>query len=106
MKTNFLAYGTIRSMASTTAIQLPPLSRQSMTKLVDKAKRLGVEPADYAKKLIEEGLAFEREAEKSSFAEIMQPVRDATGSIDDAQIIKLVKMAKAEYHAVGRRKKR
>jgi hypothetical protein len=77
-----------------------------MNALVSKAKRLGIEPGDYAKKLIEEGLAFQREAEESSFAEIMGPVRDASGKVDDAEIMKLVETARTKHHGTGRRKKR
>jgi hypothetical protein len=90
-------------MASTVAIQLPPLTRQSMLELVAKAKRFGIDPGDYAKRLIEDGLAFQREAEESSFAEIMGPVRDAVGDVDDAEITKLVETARADHHASGRR---
>jgi hypothetical protein len=93
-------------MASTASIQIPPLTKQSMTKLVAKAKQLGIEPGDYAKKLIEDGLAFQREAEGSSFAEIMQPVRDAAGTVDDTEIIKLVETARTKRQPVGRRKGR
>jgi hypothetical protein len=93
-------------MASTATIQLPPLTKQSMTDLIAKAKRLGIGPGDYAKKLIEEGLAFQREAEGSSFAEIMRPVRDAAGAVDDVEITTLVESTRAKRHAVGRRKKR
>lgn len=76
-----------------------------MSELVAKAKRLGMEPGDYALHLIEDGLALQREAERSTFAQIMQPVREAAGEVDDAEIIKLVETARTEHHA-GRRKKR
>jgi hypothetical protein len=90
----------------TAAIQLPPLSKQSMSELVAKAKRLGLGPGDYAKKLIEDGLAFQREAEASSFAQIMQPVRDAAGSVDDQEILKLVRTARPKRRAIASRTKR
>ena len=38
-----------------------------MSLLVANAKCMGVAPGDYAKRLIEEGLAFQREAESTSF---------------------------------------
>ena len=77
-----------------------------MTELVAKAKRMGLEPGAYAKRLIEEGLAFQRDAEKSSFAEIMTPVRNAGGDLADAEIMKLVELARADHHASRRRKPR
>lgn len=93
-------------MASMASIQIPPLTKQSMRELIAKARRMGMDPGDYAKRLIEDGLAFQREAEVSSFAEIMGPVRDAAGDVSDAEIANLVETARADHHASGRRKKR
>jgi hypothetical protein len=77
-----------------------------MSKLVAKAKHLGIDPGDYAKRLIEDGLALQHEAEESSFAQIMAPVRDAAGSVDDTEITKLVETARSHHYSGGRRKKR
>ena len=93
-------------MASVATIQLPPLNKQSMTELVAKARRMGMKPGDYAKTLIEDGLAFQREAEESSFAQIMKPVREAAGDVDDTEVMRLVETARAEHHAGRSRKKR
>jgi hypothetical protein len=93
-------------MARAANLQLPPLTRQSMMDLLAKARNMGMEPGDYAKRLIEDGLALQREAEESPFAKIMKPVRDAAGDVDDAQIMKLVETARAEHHGVSRRKKK
>lgn len=93
-------------MASTATIQLPPLTKQSMSELVAKAKRMGIDPGDYAKRLIEDGLTLQREAEASSFAEIMRPVRDAAGDVSDSEIAKLVETARTDRHSGNRRKKR
>ena len=93
-------------MASATSIRLPPLSKQRMKELIANAKRLGIEPQEYAKRLVEEALAFQREAETLSFAQIMGPVRDASGSVDDAQIIKLVETARPGHRVSRRRAKR
>jgi hypothetical protein len=62
-----------------------------MAQLLAKAKRMGVRPEDFARRLIEDGLALQREAEESSFAEIMDPVRRAAGTVDEAEIVSLVK---------------
>ena len=76
-----------------------------MRELVAKARRLGIEPQEYAKRLVEEALAFQREAEASSFAQIMGPVRDAAGDVNDAEIIELVENARSSHHATRRRKR-
>jgi hypothetical protein len=93
----------ILHMASIATIQVPPLNKQSMAELVAKARRMGMEPGDYAKRLIEDGLAFQREAEESSFAQIMKPVRDTAGDVGDAEVMRLVETARAQHHAGGRR---
>ena len=96
-------------MASTspTTLQLTAIGKQNMAQLVAKAKRMNLPPEDYAKKLIEDGLAFQREAEGLTFAEIMGPVRQAAGKIDDAEIVKLVEKARSTRHgSSGRRGKR
>ena len=68
---------------------------------------MGVAPEDYAKQLVEYGLAFQREAEESTFAEIMGPVRLAAGKVEDAEIVKLVEKARSIHHgSSGRGKKR
>ncbi|HEX4124903.1 MAG TPA: hypothetical protein VHY37_09285 [Tepidisphaeraceae bacterium] len=65
-----------------------------MAALVSKANRLGVPPENYAKHLVEDGLTLEREAEKSSFAGVMGPVRRAAGIVSEAEIVALVEMAR------------
>ena len=88
-------------------LQLPPLAKQSMAQLLAEAKRIGVPPEDYAKRLIEDGLALQLEAEETSFAQIMEPVRKAAGKVDDAEIVKLVEKARTSRHrSNGRGKKR
>ena len=101
-----ISRGIISRMASTAAIQLPPLTKRSMTALLAKAKRMGMAPGDYAKRLIEDGLAIQREAEESSFTQIMEPVRNMAGTVNDAEIVELVESARAEHRAGSRRKKR
>jgi hypothetical protein len=96
----------IPAMASTATIQLPPLTKQSMNELVATAKRMGVDRGEYAGRLIEDGLALRREAEASTFAQFMTPVRDATGDVSDTEITRLVETARGDHHARGRRKKR
>jgi len=93
-------------MARAANLQLPPLNRQSMLDLLAKARHMGMEPGDYAKRLIEDGLALQRDAEGSSFAKIMKPVREAAGDVDDEQILKRVETARAEHHGASRRKKK
>ncbi|MGD0767757.1 MAG: hypothetical protein ABSB42_06120 [Tepidisphaeraceae bacterium] len=94
-------------MASTsqTSLRLPALNKRNMAQLVAKAKRMGVPPEHYAKRLVEDGLAFQREAEESTFAEIMGPVRQAAGKVDDAEIVKLVDKTRSIHHGSNGRGK-
>jgi len=77
-----------------------------MTQLLKKARQIGVPPEDYAKQLVEDGLALQRQAEVTSFEEIMGPVRQAGGPVDDAEIVKLVHKARSDYHRKSRRGKK
>ena len=84
-------------------LQLPRLTRQSMSQLIAKAKRMGMAPEDYAKRLLEDGLALQNESEKMTFAEIMAPVRQAAGTVEEAEIVKLVDRARNAHHRCGGR---
>jgi hypothetical protein len=77
-----------------------------MTELVAKARRLGIEPGDYAKRLIEDGLILQREAEEKSFAQIMAPVRNASGNVSEEEVMTLVESARADHHGANRSRKR
>ena len=92
-------------MARAVTDQFRWLTKQTAARLQAGAKRKGIKPEIYAKELIEDALSLQREAERSSFAEIMAPVRNAAGSVDDAEIVALVERARAAHHA-NRRKKR
>ena len=83
---------------STATLQLPPLARKSTAQLRAGAKRLGIPPEVYAKRLVEDALALEREAEGKTFAQIMAPVRQAAGAVDESEIVTLVERARTEYH--------
>jgi hypothetical protein len=78
-----------------------------MAQLIAKARQLGVPPENYARQLVENGLALEREAESLTMAEIMRPVRQASGTVNENEILNLVEKARTDYHSrVGRAKKK
>lgn len=79
-----------------------------MAQLLARAKDLGVPPEDYARQLIEDGLALQREAESMTIGQIMAPVRQAAGTVDDAEIVRLVESARTDHRAQkpGRGKRR
>jgi hypothetical protein len=78
-----------------------------MAQLIARAKNLGVPPEDYAIQLIEDGLALQREAESMTMAEIMQPVRQASGTVEEDEIVTLVEKARIHHHRnTGARAKR
>ena len=77
-----------------------------MTQLLASAKRHGVPPEDYARQLVEDRLALEREAQRLTFAQIMGPVRKAAGNVDESKIVTLVEKARSDYHQKSRGKKR
>jgi hypothetical protein len=95
-------------MASTShaTFTIAALEKKSMAQLIAEAKRLGVPPEDYASRLVEDGLALGREAERKTFAEIMGPVRRATGTVDEMEVVKLVEKARADRHSGRQRGKK
>lgn len=88
-------------------LKLRPLPRKSMAQLVTRARDMGVPPEDYARKLVEDGLALQEEAESMSVAQIMAPVRKAAGTVvDEREIVTLVEKARSDHHRVAARGKR
>ena len=77
-----------------------------MSRLVARARDIGIPPEDYARQLIEDGLDLQRQAESSSFAEIMKPVRQAAGDVDESAITGLVDGARGPRRRGGRAKQR
>lgn len=77
-----------------------------MARLVAEAERIGVGPEDYAKTLIEEGLALQRQAESMSLAQIMKPVRRAAGAVSESEMADLVDRARSDHHRHSARGKK
>lgn len=63
------------SISTTAKLEIGGLGKQKMMALADKAKRLGLTPANYVKQLVEEDLAIESDAQAMTLAQIMAPVR-------------------------------
>ena len=68
-----------------------------MTGLIAMANRLGMPPEDYAKHLVEDRLALVREAEETSIAEIMAPVRRARGVVSECEAVRLTSKARVPH---------
>ena len=99
--------GIMFDMSSTLkSLRLPPLGKRQMAQLVESAKQIGVQPEDYAKQLVEDGLALQREAELMSFPQIVGRVRRANGVVDESEVVQLVEAARTDlYRNKSRRKK-
>ena len=77
-----------------------------MAQLATNARRSGISPQDYARRLVEDGLAIQRLAKTLSFAEIMAPVRAQAGKVDEAEIVELVEWARGNRRKRAHRGKR
>ena len=69
-----------------------------LSKQTESAKAKGLSPEEYARQLIEDALALQQEAEAMSIEHIMAPVRQASGIVDEAEILNLVDKARNDYH--------
>lgn len=93
-----LCYDSVMPASSIPPLRLPPLRRQSMGRLVARAKQIGIPPEDYALQLVEDGLDLQRQAESTSFLEILTPVQQAAGAVDEAEVMRLVDRARGPRH--------
>ena len=89
-----------------TPLQVPGLGSRRLAELTAQASSLGMTPQRYARELIEEGLAMEREARTKSFDEILVPLRRSAGEIDEAELDRLVDRARTRHHERLTRKMR
>ena len=75
-----------------------PRMMEAVVKLTEELTKSGVLVSTGGLHL-DDGLAFQREAEGSSFAEIMGPVQDASGNVTDSEIRNLVETTRAAHHS-------
>jgi hypothetical protein len=88
--------------ATPSSLELKGLGRQKMRALAEKARRLGVTPEQYLRRLVEEDLAIARDARSKTFEELMGPGRQ----VDEDELDNLVEQARDEHHRrVTKRKK-
>jgi hypothetical protein len=88
-------------MATAPTIQLRGLRVKEMTALTQKAKRLGMTPERYLRQLVQEDLALDRKVQTTSLAEIM----GSSGPIDEAELDRIVDVARTRYHRLTNRKR-
>ena len=69
-----------------------------MARLVARVRIEGISPEDYARQLIEDGLALQREAESMTIAQIMAPVRKTSELVDEKKLLELVEKARVDNH--------
>lgn len=88
-------------MATTpTNLVLTRIGRRRLTELAAKAKRLGLTPERYVKRLVAEDLAMDREARSTPFTELFVHRPD----VDDEELDRLVEEARKEHHPRSVRK--
>jgi len=89
-------------MSSPAAAIVNELPRRQAAALKRKVKRLGLTPDSYLKQLIEEDLALDLVAERTSLHELAAPFRKALAAASDAEIDQIVKKARKRVPRSGR----
>jgi hypothetical protein len=84
-----------------TLLQVKGLPRQDMTELASKAKRLGMTPERYVRKLVKEDLALDRKARTTTLSELIGPGRD----VDEAEVDAVVRAARKRIYGESKRKR-
>jgi hypothetical protein len=82
-------------------LQVRGLGKRKMSELAEQAKRLGMTPERYVKRLVEENLEISREAEAKTFSEII----GTGGDVDEGELDQLVEQARSRHHRqVGKKR--
>ncbi|HEX4124062.1 MAG TPA: hypothetical protein VHY37_04985 [Tepidisphaeraceae bacterium] len=84
----------------TEAFQIPGLGKQKTAEVIARARRLGMSPQRYIRRLVEEDLAISDRAKKTSFEELLGPGR----KVDEAEVDRLVEAAKVSNYEGKRRR--
>lgn len=88
-------------MPTSMTLQVRGLGKQKMAELASKARRLGLTPQEYVKRLVEEDLAIDRAARTTTLADIVGPGRQ----IDEDELDRLVDKARTRHqHRVTKKR--
>jgi hypothetical protein len=94
-------------MATTAAIlKVSELGPRQLSALRRKAERLGITPERYVKRLIEDDLALDRKAQRSSLDELALPYAKALKDVSDKELDALVDAARTRHHVRSSNHKR
>jgi hypothetical protein len=88
-------------MASIAArLELKGLGKQKFTALTAKAKRLGMTPARYLRQLVDDDLELDRQAQATTFSQLMGTTRDQfkESGLTEQELDDLVNAARSRHH--------
>ncbi len=88
--------------AATSTLYLRGLRKRDLSQLKSKAKRLGITPELYIKRLVQEDLSLDRAARATSFADMFGP----GDPINEAELDAIVEKARQRHHRRTTRKGR
>jgi hypothetical protein len=90
---------------STTAIRVTDLPARQLSALKRKARQLGVSPETYIRHLIEQDLALDEQARRTSLHDLAVPFRKAFSSASDTEIDAVVNAARRRRSSRSKRGK-
>ena len=89
-------------MATATSVRVTGLGKQKMSRIVSRAKQMGLTPAEYIRQLVDEDLKSDHIARTKSFSEVLGPGED----IDEVELDRLVNRAKRRHYRQTHRNRR
>ncbi|HSU69700.1 MAG TPA: hypothetical protein VLJ39_22635 [Tepidisphaeraceae bacterium] len=86
-------------------LRVSGLKPRKFAELERRARELGMRPEEYAKQLIEDGLAIQREARSTPLNALLSSFRQEAASVSDAELDALVDHARTRHHKTARGRK-
>lgn len=91
---------------STLTLHLDNLPRNRVNAIKRRAREMGVTPASYVRKLIDNDIEYDDLIRNSTFAELSAPLRDALADVSEEELDRRVDAARSRHYKRSASRKR